>query len=96
MKRLAQMYAAILVVLVLWAWCVDITLLHSGREHLLPDLLLASATLPSSLLLSPLYDQWPGFFDLPFTQLSWLTACAVFQAVAVFLFCRRTRRDGKP
>jgi hypothetical protein len=79
MMILAKTYAALLSVLALYAWYTDITLLHSPSEHLAPDVFLAMASLPSSLI--------PGLFPVttpPLLQLAELTLCAGMQAGFVF------------
>lgn len=78
-------YAAIVGLAVLWAWYTDIRLLHSLKEHLLPDLLLELVSLPLSKSLEPLYDKWPALFQTPFMQLAWITACGALQVGIVFL-----------
>jgi hypothetical protein len=84
----AKVYAGLVAVLALYAWCVEIAFLHSAGEHLLPGLLLSIASMPLSLSLSSVYARWPTFFQLPFTQLGWLTLCGVVQALILFGLAR--------
>jgi hypothetical protein len=84
-RAIALTYAAIVGLTAMWACYVDMTLLHSPREHLLPDITLAYLSLPASLSLGPMYDLWPALFSKPFTQLAWITLCGVVQAAALFL-----------
>lgn len=92
LKAAAVAYVAVAVAIAAWAWCIDLMLLHSEREHLLPDLVLMICGFPSSLLLDSIYDQWPRFFT-GLVQTAFLTICALGQSglLAVFAF-RRFRR----
>ncbi len=85
-------YAALVGVCAAWAWYVDVLLLHSSREHLLPDILLALVSLPASRSLGPLFDTWPGVFSRPLAQLAWLTFCGFSQAAALWLVCKQAAR----
>jgi hypothetical protein len=84
-RILALLYAAVVGLAALWAWYTDVTLLHSGREHMLPDILLAIVSLPTSNTLDFFYERSPAFFAAPSAQLTWLTACGAFQAVLLYL-----------
>jgi hypothetical protein len=93
MNLLAKAYAVLLGVLSFWAWYTDITLLHSFRDHLAPDMFLAFACLPASLSV--------GFFPngtAPLIQLAWVTLCAAAQAGVVLfvagLLSKRIARNG--
>jgi hypothetical protein len=79
MKIVAKIYAVLLGVLALYAWYTDIRFLHSSTEHLLPDMLLAFASVPTSLSLQFLPTSTP-----PLLELAWLTLCAAVQAGIVF------------
>ena len=83
-RQFAKAYTVLVSILALWAWYTDVQLLHSPREHLLPDILLAFVSLPTSLSIDLLYQQWPDFFAKPFMQLAWLTICAATQACLLF------------
>jgi len=100
LRLLAWLYAAIVFMTAGSAWYFDIRFLNSGREHLLPDILLMFVTFPSSLSLGALYENFPTFFSEPFTQLTWLTLCGAGQASALFfgenLACRKRVRISKP
>jgi hypothetical protein len=91
-RILALLYAVIVGVTALWAWYTDVTLLHAGREHMLPNLLLAFVSLPTSYTTDPLYEQFPTFFSAPFVQLTWLTFCSAFQAAVLYLLSVRVPR----
>jgi hypothetical protein len=86
------MFAMIYLIIVLlaagWAFYTDVALLHSQREHLAPDLLLAVVTLPSSLSVGYLYEAWPEFFSGPLVQVAWLTLCGLGQAWILFALTR--------
>ncbi|WP_454786172.1 SCO4225 family membrane protein [Mangrovitalea sediminis] len=92
-KVLALAYAVIVGLAALWAWYTDVTLLHSGREHMLPGLLLVIVSLPTSKTLDLLYEHWPAFFSQPFVQLSWTTACGMFQALVLYFASRLRPRE---
>lgn len=96
-RTIAWVYGAVVFLAALWAWYTEIDLRNSATEHLLPGILLALVTLPSSQSLGLIYGRWPAFFDAPFTQLAWLTACGAFQAAALYLlpFLAHKGRDRK-
>ena len=77
-----------------WAWYIDLTLLASEREHLLPDIVLMICGFPSSLLLHPIYDQWPRFFT-GLVQTGFLTICALGQSGVLAAFALRRVHDGQ-
>ena len=81
---LARAYAAVVLLAAAWAWYLDIKLLHSEREHLLPDILLWVVALPTSATLLLVGD----LLMKPFAQLAWLTLCGALQAG---LLCWLTR-----
>ena len=83
-RKFAKAYAVLVAILALWAWYTDVSLLHSQREHLLPDILLAIASMPASLTVDLMFRQWPSLFTTPLVQLSWLTICAAVQASIIF------------
>jgi hypothetical protein len=84
-RMLALLYAVVVGLAVVWAWYADVTLLHSGREHMLPDILLSILSLPTSNTLNFLYDHSPTFFSAPLAQLTWLTVCGAFQVAVLYL-----------
>jgi hypothetical protein len=88
LRWLATIYGGVVGLLALWAWYVDLELQHSEREHLVPDILLAIATMPSSLSGPLLYRLWPDTFTGLY-QLAHLTACAMFQTTILFLLASR-------
>ena len=86
-------YAVLAGLLALWAWWVDIRLLDSEREHLLPDILLALVTMPSSLTLGWLYQHWPDLFT-GLWQTAYVTACAIFQSGVFFIISKWWERKN--
>jgi hypothetical protein len=88
-RMLALLYAVVVGLAAILAWYTDVMLLHSVREHMLPGILLATVSLPTSYTLDPLYKLSPTFFSAPFVQLTWLTACGAFQAVVLYLLSTR-------
>jgi hypothetical protein len=87
-RTLAIAYAVLVAVVAAWAFYVDISMLHSQREHLLADIALAFVTLPSSLSAGLLSDTWPGLFSTPLMQVLWVTLCGFAQAAALFFLPR--------
>jgi hypothetical protein len=85
-RILAGLYAAIVVLAVLYALTTEILLKHQPEEHLLPSLALAFVTLPLSLLGEPLYSLAPSFFGVPLVQLAFLTLCGAAQASVLWWF----------
>jgi hypothetical protein len=75
-----------------WAFYTDLTLLHSRREHLAPDILLLIVTLPSSSSLTYMYDARPEFFSGPLVQFGWLTLCGLGQTRLLFFLMRFFRK----
>jgi hypothetical protein len=96
LRQLIVIYAIIVGMAALWAWYTDVRLLHSPREHLLPDILLAFVSLPTSKSLDPLYDRWPSFFQTPFMELSWLTVSGAFQVLVLWLLSSLVVKSRKP
>lgn len=69
-------YVLLVVAAAGWAWYVDIELLYSPHEHMLPDLVLMLVGLPSTLIaLVASSPDWPDLLNLAI-----LTVCAVGQA----------------
>ena len=91
-KFLAICYSAIVCAIALWAWYVDVTLLDSQREHLLPDILLMFCGLPSSLLLDSVFQQWPETFVNGLAQTAFLTVCALAQSGLVLGIAFRKKK----
>lgn len=96
LRKLAIVYSIVVGLAATWAIYVDARLLHSGREHLLPDIVLALVTLPSSLSIGPMYETWPTFFSKPFAQIGWTILCGAGQVAVLFVAAglRRRRRSS--
>jgi hypothetical protein len=92
---IAKAYMVLLVLAASWAWWIDVSMGSARTEHLLPNVVLAALTLPSSLLLSPLYAGVPRLFAVPFVQLGFLTLCALVQAATLFWLAGRLARARK-
>lgn len=89
----ATVYLIVVLLAAGWALYVDATLLHSQREHLLPDIVLAVITLPSSYSLSFLFEIWPDFFSLPFAQVGYMILCGLAQAWLLLVLTHRLPRS---
>jgi hypothetical protein len=85
-RILAGLYAAIVLLAVLYALTTEIYLKHQQVEHLLPAFVLAFVTLPLSLVGEPLYSVAPSFFGAPFVQLAFFTLYGVVQASILWWF----------
>ena len=94
-RLVALFYNVAIVLAAIWALYVDVTMLHSGREHLLPDVALVVLAWPSSRSLGPLYDAWPQWFSAPFVQLGWTAVCGAFQAAILWLLAWIVARYGR-
>ncbi len=99
LRKLAIAYSIIVALAMIWAFYVDVRLMHSVREHLLPDIVLALVAFPASLSIAPMYEAWPAFFSRPFTQTAWAALCGAGQAAVLFamaaLIGRRGRREAR-
>jgi len=92
----ARAYLLVVLLAASWALYVDATLLHSQREHLAPDIVLAVVTLPSSYFLSLLFGNWPELFSLPFAQVGAMILCGLAQAWLLFVLAHRLLRATNP
>jgi hypothetical protein len=88
LRSLATLYATLVIIIAAWAVYVDIALLHSPQEHLLPDMLLLFVSAPASLSLGYVAEALQPHFRSPFVQLAWTAFCGMFQAAALFLASR--------
>ncbi|HEX8779392.1 MAG TPA: hypothetical protein VF738_14860, partial [Rhodanobacter sp.] len=84
----ALIYACTVGAASIWAWYIDLTMLHSEREHLAPAILLAFLSLPTSKILEPLCGQWPNCLQTTLAELTLLTLCGAFQVAVFYLLCR--------
>lgn len=83
-RTLAGLYAAIVLVAVLYALTTEIYLRHQEVEHLLPSAILAFVTLPLSLTLGAFDSLSPPLFDAPFVQIAFLALCGAVQAAVLW------------
>jgi hypothetical protein len=95
LRPIAVIYGVVVLLAAMWALVVDVRLLHSEREHLLPAVLLAFIAMPASLTIGPLYEYWPMIFGNEFVQVAWATVCGLAQAVAVFMTGRLWARGSR-
>ena len=100
LRKVAVCYSMIVAIAAAWAFVVDVQMLHSGREHLLPDITLALVTLPASRSTGWLFATWPDLFSQPLVQPGWMTLCGAVQALALFLVSRHAdkveRKSASP
>ncbi len=85
LRRLALVYAAVLLLQAAWAWIAAVRFQDLPKEQLLPDLLLSIVAWPSSLTLGVLTFNFPVPFANSFVQVGWLTFCGIFQLSVLFL-----------
>ena len=84
-RVIASAYGAIVLLSSVWAFVVDVRLTNAQREHLLPDIVLATLALPMSLTLDLMYQQWPEIFRHELAQVGWTAACGLAQAGAIYV-----------
>ena len=84
MIHLAKLYFLVLALTAGWALWVEVSLAGSNVEHMLPAMVLGALSLPSSLLIGPLYDIAPSVLRDPSVQLFVLCVVAVAQATAAW------------
>ena len=84
LRSVAAVYGVVVLLAATWAVIVDVRLLYSQREHLLPDVVLALINFPTSLTVGPLYMCWPEVFGNEFVQVAWAAACGLAQAALLF------------
>ena len=89
LRHLAIIYSSAVVLAAGMALYLDVSLLHSRRADVFPDLPSFIVALPSSLSLLPVYDTWPAFFSKPFAQTGWVTFCGLAQAALLLALTRR-------
>jgi hypothetical protein len=87
-RLLVLVYGLVFLVASIWAWWVDVTMLHSEQEHLLPNLLLFFVGAPLSLLLDKVMPSVPSLVGLVL-----LTICGAAQFAFLWWLVRK-RRTG--
>jgi hypothetical protein len=85
LHALALAYGVLVGLAAIWAFIVDISMLHSDREHLLPDIVLGMVTLPTSAFIFQLSDYWPSLFSTELLQVAWSIICGTIQMVVLLL-----------
>ena|SRR5690348_4339532 len=89
LRHLAIIYSSAVILSAGIALYLDLSLLHSARGDVFPDLPSFVVALPSSLSLIAVYDTWPGFFSKPFAKTGWITFCGLAQAALLLALTRR-------
>ena len=89
-RTFVNIYTAALAVAALIDWYFAIELRHSQLEHLLPGVVFAALSLPSSLTSVLVFEWWPNVFSNEMAGVAWLTVCSAFQ-VAVLRHITRAR-----
>jgi hypothetical protein len=92
LRVIAKGYAVLVGALLLWAWCIEVLLRNSSREHLAPAVFLAIESIPSSLSLDFFYRNWTELFARPYVQLAWISFCAIAQVGLVFLLAHMANK----
>jgi hypothetical protein len=87
MRLIARGYAALIVLVFACAWIAEIHLQRSPQEHLLLDMLVAIAAMPSTFGVVYFGDAW-RLTEL--AQLSLLSLAAAAQALALLALARFT------
>jgi hypothetical protein len=86
LRLLVLGYGLLVCLASIWAWWVDVTMLHGEREHLLPDFILFFVGAPLSLLLNKVTPFGPSLVGLVL-----LTICAAVQFAFLWWLVRKTR-----
>ena len=92
MTWVALFYSGLVTLAAAWAWIVDVTMLHSQREHMLPDLVLMFVSLPASLLMEPLASLAPTVLGSPLVGLAGITLFGALQAGFLWYLARPDAR----
>jgi hypothetical protein len=79
LRFLVWLYTAVVLLISVWAWVVEILMRQSATEHLLPATLLTIVTMPVSLLAIRLVISVPSLPDAPFAPLVVLTLAGMLQ-----------------
>lgn len=89
MKIAAAIYSLLLGGFALWAWVTYFLYEGSTKEHLLPGIILALVTVPSSLLIEGIIGLIPWILNSPIAMLSMLTGLGGVQVALVWLIAMR-------
>jgi len=90
----AMIYLMIVLFASSWASFAELVLRHSQREHMVPSLLLAFFTLPSSYSVGYLCEAWPEFICIPFVEIACFTLCGMGQAWIFFALPRTFQKTA--
>jgi hypothetical protein len=92
-RVIAWAYTITVIAAGLFAWIVDIRLLHDHGEHMLPDMIFLLTALPLSLTVDLAYDLWPSLFNSAVSQLIYVTLCAAIQSGILWWLVRWLKAD---
>jgi len=95
LQKLAVTYLIVVGIAAAWTCYVEVSSLHSNREHLLPAIVLMFVTSPASWSAGPIYTALPTIFSAPFVQIGWFVFCGFGQAALIFLAGGFGRRRGR-
>lgn len=95
LQKLAATYLIIVGIAATWTCYVEVSSLHSSREHLLPAIVLMLVTSPASWSTGPIHNALPAIFSAPFVQIGWFVFCGFGQAALIFLAGVLGRRRGR-
>jgi hypothetical protein len=90
-KFIAVIYAALITISISLAWWTDIRLQYSVREHLLPDILLGLLAMPTTAVLTILFQWFPEAFYQPFAELIALSIAGSLQALLLVIIAFRAK-----
>lgn len=83
-------YGLVVCLASMWAWWIDVTMLNSGQEHWLPNVILVYVGAPTSLLLDAVMPvSAPVLVGLAF-----LTICAAAQFAFLWWVVRKRGRGN--
>ena len=89
-RLLVLAYGLVVCLASAWAWWINVTMLHSGQEHLLPATLLMFVGAPTSLLLDAVMPTSTSVL----IGLAFITICAAGQFAFLWWLVRRGTRGS--
>ena len=96
-RALAWMYAAVTIAALIWALITDVSMRHSGTEHMLPDLVVFLIGAPLSSGAIWLLELLPDRLALSgWVQYSLFGLCPVAQAAGLLWLTRSERSKNAP
>jgi hypothetical protein len=88
LRLLARAYTVLVLLILVWGWAMEIALYGQLHEHLLPMMLLAAASMPTSILIERAGD-WTtavvSLFPAASSYLAMYSIAAVIQMAAVWI-----------